>query len=131
MRPLLSSLLALMMAMPVQAAETYHARNGMKVTPAGADRFYVGGIPENTPQSYWCAAAEYSKRFLGAGFNQRMYVVGNHKRGQRSYLISLDPKGTASENGRIKQIGIRIDGANRRVDVGLSDCRTRFILFGN
>ena len=127
MRPLLSCALALMVAMPVQAADTYHARNGMKVTPAGADRFIVSGIPRNTPQSYWCAAAEYSKRFLRARFNQRMYVVGNHVRGQRQYLISLSPKGTASANGRIKQIGIRIDGANRRVDTGLSDCRFRII----
>ena len=128
MRPLLSCVLALMVAMPVQAADRYNARNGMKITPKGANSFVVSGVPRNTPQSHWCAAAEYSKRFLGARFNQRMYIVGNAKRGQRQFLISLSPRGTASEGGRIKELGVRIDGANRRVDTGLSYCRDRFLL---
>ncbi|MEP5732288.1 MAG: hypothetical protein ABJL67_23310 [Sulfitobacter sp.] len=118
--------LALVMALPANA-QTFHANNGMKVTPAGGQSFVVSGFPRNTPQSHWCAAAQYAQRFLKASYSQRMYVVGDYKRGQRQFLISLDPTGTASEGQRIKEFSVRIDGANRRVDEGLDFCASIFL----
>jgi len=123
---LIAFTLAAMMAVPAYAAD-YRASNRMTITPVSANSFIVSGIPRNTPQSHWCAAAEYAQRFLKADFAQRMYVVGDAKRGQRRYLISLDPTGTASEGSRSKEFSIRLDGANRRVDEGLDFCRFRFI----
>ncbi|MEP2920051.1 MAG: hypothetical protein ABJP06_04940 [Sulfitobacter sp.] len=114
--------LAALVAFPAHAKE-FRSTNGMHVRPVNANSWTVSGIPDRTPQSHWCASAEYAQRVLGASFNQRMYVVGNAKRGQREYLISLSPKGTISEGGRSKQFGIRLDGANRRVDEGLDFCR--------
>lgn len=116
-----------LMAVPAYAKD-YRANNGMRIKPVSANSWTVRGIADNTPQSHWCASAEYAQRFLGAGFKQRMYVVGDAKRGQREYLISLSPKGTASEGTRSKQFGIRLDGANRRVDQGLDFCHDLFLL---
>ena len=121
--------LGVLMALPVQA-QTFHAKNGMQVTPAGPNKFIVSGIPDNTPQSHWCAAALYAKRFLNAAPSQRMYIVGDAVRGQREYLISLDPRGTASEVKRSKEFSVRIDGANRRVDEGHDFCSFRFLRSG-
>jgi len=122
--------LVVLMAMPVQASNSYRTPNGMTITPAGPDSFFVSGVARNTPQSHWCAAAHHSQRFLKARFSQRMYIVGDAVPGQRRYLISLNPAGTSSENGRIKEWGVRIDGANRRVDEGLDFCRGLFIFRG-
>lgn len=119
--------LTALMAVPAHANE-YRAKNGMHIKPVSANSWTVSGIADNTPQSHWCASAEYAQRFLGADFDQRMYVVGNAKRGQREYLISLSPKGTASEGGDSKELGIRLDGANRRVDQGLDFCHDLFLL---
>jgi len=121
--------LAMSIAVPV-SAQTFRAPNGMKVRAAGPDRFIISGFPYNTPQSHWCAAATYAFRFLNARQNQRMYIVGNSGRSQREFLISLSPKGTASETTRSKEFSVRLDGANRRVDEGLDFCRERFFLRG-
>lgn len=120
--------LAATLALPAAASNTYHASNGMQVTPVNQNSFVISGIPRNTPQSHWCAAAEFSQRFLDANFSQRMYIVGDAQPGQRQYLVSLNPAGTASEGQRIKEWGVRIDGANRRIDEGLAFC-DRFLLF--
>ena len=105
------------------SAQSYRFAGNMIVTPAGQDSFYVSGVPAQTPVSHWCAAAEYAVKVLGAGYEQRMYVVGGQKRGERRVLISLSPAGTASEAAPIKQRSIFIDGANRKVNAGLADCR--------
>lgn len=121
MRSLLIGL-ALLVAVPA-FAQSYRFAGNMIVTPAGNNSFYVSGVPSQTPASHWCAAAEYAQRVLRADFEQLMYVVGGQKRGERRVLISLSPEGTASANGRIRQRSIFIDGANRKVNAGLADCR--------
>lgn len=126
MKPVIFALAALM-ALPAHA-QSFRSTTGMTVTPAGPNSFYISGIPENTPQSHWCSAAEYSHRVLGTSFSQRMYIVGDSKSSARKYLVSLDPRGTASEGSRSKEFGVRIDGANRRVDEGLDFCSDRFLL---
>ncbi len=123
MRSLVLSLVIAMAGQTALADQTYRFARSMTVTPAGADSFLVGGVPTQVPASYWCAAAEYARRVLGADFDQRMYVVGGQQRGERQVLISLSPAGTASETAPIKQRSIFIDGANRKVNAGLADCR--------
>lgn len=126
---LIAAALAAALALPA-SAQSYRFAGNMTVTPAGSDSFYVSGVPTLVPGSYWCAAAEYALRVLGADFEQIMYVVGGMQRGERSVLISLSPAGTASEAAPIKQRSVFIDGANRKVNAGLADCRDlRFSAF--
>ena len=121
MRSLLTLFTLIAVAAP--AAQAKHYGDGMRVNAAGPDSFVVDGVPTQTPTSHWCAAAEYARAELNAGFDQRMYVVGGQKRGESQVLISLSPKGTASEQERVREYSIRIDGANRKVNAGLADCR--------
>ena len=114
--------LAIAATLPV-TAQARHYGDGMRVTAAGPDSFIVDGVPNHTPKSYWCAASEFARKELGADFEQWMYVVGGQKRGESQVLISLSAAGTASEVERVRETSIRIDGASRKVNGGMADCR--------
>jgi len=122
MKPILFAL-ACAMAAPVAAdAQIFHNGTGVKVNAAGANSFYLGGFARNTPTSHWCEAARYSSKTLGASYSQRMYVVGDSNKSATRFLVSLDPKGTASQNGPIKSWNIRRDGASLSVAQALDYC---------
>lgn len=124
MRLIIGTALGVAMAAPV-LAQDFRASNFMNVTGAGEGRFVVSGVPNLVPQSYWCAAGEYAQRVVGAGPEDRIYVVGDYQRGQRSYTFSTSPAGTAAEQGRVPGVSVRVDGVSRKVNAARADCRDR------
>ena len=122
MKPVIAVLLYLVLVLPA-AAQEYRSSNFMRVAPVSEGRFIISGVPRMTPQSYWCAAGEYGLRVLRLPHAQRLYVVGDYQRGQRRFLFSVSPAGTASEHERVKQVSVRIDGANQTIAQSLDDCR--------
>ncbi len=59
----------------VTPAEAFRSFNGAQVNPIDDIVFEV--IPKNSPRTgdIWCAASEYARRVLGAGWRTRVYVV--------------------------------------------------------
>lgn len=130
MKHLIFATLAIVLATPAVATD-YRASNRLSVTQAENGRFVISGIPDRTPLSYWCAAGEYAQRVLDAGQNERIYVVGDYQRWQRSFTFSLSPAGTAAEQGRVPGFSVRVDGVSRKVGVARDDCHQRSIFRAN
>ncbi|WP_298846294.1 hypothetical protein [uncultured Ruegeria sp.] len=51
------------------------ARNGYRTEPINATEFEVIPRGDQRAEGYWCAAADYARRTLGAGWKDQIYVV--------------------------------------------------------
>jgi hypothetical protein len=125
MRTIISIALALAVATPV-LAQDFRASNHMRVNAGANGTFVVSGVPNFGPQDYWCAAGEYAQRVLRLSPNDRIYIVGDYQRGQRSYTFSPSPKGTASEFERVRGSAIRKDGSNLKTNAARAECYNRW-----
>lgn len=106
---------AVMFTAPVQA---FTANNGVRVNSVDAGVFEVVPVNSGTVDEFWCGAAEYARRVLGAGWQDRIYVVrgrdesvttGKRSAAQFTLLADRVPEG-AAERGWFT-IGLRAGDA--------------------
>lgn len=69
-----AAVLACATALPA-AADTFIANRGVRVLPVNDTVFEVVPGRSGGTWEYWCAAAEYARRVLGADWTDRYYVV--------------------------------------------------------
>lgn len=74
MKPILTfaTLAALALSIPVTADA---APNGYRTEPINSTDFEVIPRADQFADGYWCAAADFARRKLGAGWQQRIYVL--------------------------------------------------------
>ena len=88
--------LALLLAVPVPAV----AANRLPVEPVNATTFEVLPRGETYEQDFWCAAADYAARKLGARSATRIYRISEPpRRAGQGIRFSLEPTGKASRTG--------------------------------
>jgi hypothetical protein len=76
MKKLISALgLACLTALPATAADAFTTSRGVRVLPVSDVVYEVVPRGSGGTWDYWCAAAEYARRELGAGWTDRFYVV--------------------------------------------------------
>lgn len=90
-----SALTVGLMVVPV-VAEAFSARNGARVNPVNAAVFEVVPSGSTPGQQIWCAASEYARRALNAGWQSEIYVARSMGQSQttnrRSAVqFTLDP----------------------------------------
>lgn len=56
-------------------ADAFTARNGVRVNPVNAAIFEVIPRGSGRTNDFWCAASEYARRALGAGWKTRVYIA--------------------------------------------------------
>jgi hypothetical protein len=106
-------------------ADTFRSFTGLKVTATGTNRYVVSGVPNYGPADYWCTIGDYAQRILRVDPDSRIYVVGDYKRGQRTYTFSTSPEGTAAASGPVASSSTRVDGASRRANAAKAECYSR------
>ncbi|SLN48090.1 hypothetical protein TRL7639_02642 [Falsiruegeria litorea R37] len=87
---------ALATALP-NPADAFSARNGARVNPVNAAIFEVVPRGSGRTSDIWCAASEYARRQLGAGWKTRVYVARGRDvsvtTGRRSSVqFTIDPQ---------------------------------------
>lgn len=117
--PLAALVLAAALTTP---AEAFNSRNGMTVTDLGGGLFRVEYEARINETDYWCAAADYAERVLGANSKTRMYRASPppRKRGQ-GITFTLDPAKSGGPTG-ISTFGA---GASK-TSIGLGHVRGSF-----
>jgi hypothetical protein len=92
----LAAVAALLLAAPVPAS----AANRLRVEPVNATTFDVLPRGETFEQDFWCNAADYATRKLGAKSATRIYRISEPpRRAGQGVRFSLDPAGKASRTG--------------------------------
>lgn len=66
---------ACLAALPAVAADAFTTSRGVRVLPVDNIVFEVVPRGSGGTWAYWCAAAEYARRQLGAAWTDRFYVV--------------------------------------------------------
>ena len=95
------------------AAQTFRAENRVDVTGT-AGGFLVANGGGQGARGMWCAAADYSKRVLGAHGTQRIYVAQALQRGAPAHF-TLDPTGLTPSRVSIVSASLRTPGASLSV----------------
>lgn len=67
-----ATLAAFALGIPVTADA---ARNGYRTEPINSTDFEVIPRAQQFTDGYWCAAADFARRKLGAGWQQQIYVL--------------------------------------------------------
>lgn len=76
MKNLISAVgLACISALTAAAADAFTTSRGVRVLPVNDIVYEVVPRGSGGTWDYWCAAAEYARRELGAGWTDRFYVV--------------------------------------------------------
>ena len=70
----LAALTAVLLALPM-SAEAFSARRHMRVYPVDELVFEVIAPTAAVAGDYWCGAADYAQRALGAPWTARIYIV--------------------------------------------------------
>jgi len=94
-----------------------------------------GGVFEVVPQTsgsgggydYWCAASEYARRYLGAGWQTRFYVYRGMAEGEASgrrstVLFTLDPVASERQQSGLHRINAFHVGDSMTVQSGDIQC---------
>jgi hypothetical protein len=81
----------------------------------------------STRAAYWCAGAEFARRFLGAGWQTPFYVVRGPGTGEisgrsNSVLFSLDPVGAQALSNGIFQFNGLNTGSAKTVQSADTNC---------
>ena len=82
-------------------------KHGARAYPHEGSVFEVAPEIGSTGAAYWCASAEYARRFLGAGWQTPIYVLRGMGHGEISgrkstVLFTLDPVGSQSQSSGIQ-----------------------------
>ncbi len=93
-----------------------------------------GGVFEVVPQpgggggyDYWCAASDYARRYLGAGWQTRFYVYRGMAEGEASgrrstVLFTLDPVASEVPQPALRRINAFHVGDSMTVQAGDNQC---------
>lgn len=88
--------LVLAVAAAPQSGHAFTATNGLTVAPVNNVVFEVNDARGAPSQAYWCAAANYAKRKLKAGWQDELYVartMGHSETSDRPNAVqfTIDP----------------------------------------
>ncbi|MDE4173418.1 hypothetical protein PXK01_04575 [Phaeobacter sp. PT47_59] len=116
------------------AAQAFTTSDGVRVNPVSPGVFEV--IPQNSgsPRDFWCGASEYARRVLGAGWQDKVYVlrgrgvsVTTGKRSAVQFTLSAERIDVPSVGRRSwLRIGLRVGDALSVQQAGLY-CHDRSI----
>lgn len=111
------------------AIEVSAAPNGYQTKAINSTDFEVIPRTRRDVDGYWCAAADFARRTLGAGWQQRIYVLRGYgpsvTTGRRTAVqFSLKaPTGGAPQQGSFVSVGFQpgdsmsVQGANGRCNL--------------
>ena len=90
------AVLALLPMLAPDTAYAFSGRNGTRVAPVSNAVFEVVARGSGTGYDYWCGAADYARRALGAGWSDTIYIARGRGQsvttGRRSAVqFTLDP----------------------------------------
>ena len=118
--------LTLGLAQPGQA--DFNARFDMRVSPVNAAVFEAYGSSAASADRYWCAAADYARRALGAPWTARIHLVRGRGPGvsvnkRTTVHFTLDPvaAGVEPADPGIVTLPLRV-GTSRSVQSAFQDC---------
>jgi len=91
-----AAILALLPILVPDAASAFSGRRGTRVAPVNNAVFEVVARGSGIGYDYWCGAADYARRALGAGWNDTIYIARGRgvsvTTGRRSSVqFTLDP----------------------------------------
>lgn len=118
----IATVLAIATALPASALTTRH---GVRVNPVGGGVFEAianSSIPEG---HFWCAASEYARRKLNAGWSDQIYLVrglGPSVTTNRKSAVHFSLKYAgepAGKSGLFKRLEV---GSRRSVQQGNNEC---------
>ncbi len=132
MRPthVLFAFTAVMLAAP--AADAFTSRNGARVNPVDGAVFEVVPRGASNPPDIWCAASEYARMQLGAGWTAELYIargrgpsVTTNRR--TAVQFTLDPKaaGITPASGQINLNTLKA-GQHMSVQLANTQCGRPF-----
>ncbi len=116
MKPTIACFAALALAAHAPPAAAFTAINQLEVNALPqADTFEVIQSRGAGPRQFWCAAADYAKRALGAGAGQRIVLdeprhSSQTRQGRTAVTFRLAPKGTRPESTGGVSITLRRPG---------------------
>ncbi|WP_170422079.1 hypothetical protein [Ruegeria arenilitoris] len=122
----LAAAAAILLSVPATASA---ARNGFQTVALNNTEFEVIPRARRDVDGYWCAAADFARRTLGAGWQDRIYVVRGYgpseatgRRTSVKFSIS-PPAGGTPQQGSFVSSGFNpgesmsVQGANGRCNV--------------
>jgi hypothetical protein len=71
----IGAFLALLPMLAPDAAQAFNGRRGTRVAPVNDAVFEVVARNSGSGPEYWCGAADYSRRVLGAGWSTTIYIA--------------------------------------------------------
>jgi hypothetical protein len=128
---LISILVACFAALSPIPAEAFAGRNGTSVNPINDDVFEVITRTAGSTSDYWCGASEYARRELGAGWQDRLYVVQGrgpsvttNRRTAVQFTLSPDAAGVVplTSTFRLSQLQV---GDNMSIQMANQQCAQR------
>ncbi len=124
-----AALAAVVLSTPVSA--TGFARLGYQIASVNSNVYEVIPRGRTDVDGYWCAAADYARRTLGAGWKQPIYVVRGYgpseATGRRTAVqFSINPPAGVSTPTKTVSVGF-VAGQSRSVQSANSLCYRRQI----
>ncbi|MBO9412937.1 MULTISPECIES: hypothetical protein [Ruegeria] len=124
-----AALAAVVLTTPLSAAG--FARFGFQTVSVNANVYEVIPRGRNDVDGYWCAAADYARRTLGAGWKQPIYVVRGYgpseATGRRTAVqFSVSPPPGVDLNVKSINVGF-VAGQSRSVQSANALCYRRQI----
>jgi hypothetical protein len=117
---------AILLSVPLSSASA--ARNGFQTVAVNSNMFEVIPRARQDVDGYWCAAADFARRTLGAGWQQRIYVVRGYgpseATGRRTAVqFSLQQPTNVAQQSSSISVGFKagesmsVQGANGRCNI--------------
>lgn len=134
MKKLLSCLVAATLvtsACTEVASASKGTRNGARVFPLEGGRFEVAPPVGSGGGEYWCAASDYARRYLGAGWQTQIFAASEKGLGEASgrkstVVFTLTPDGPGTPQGTFRGINKFKVGDSMTVSEGDSECNSTF-----
>lgn len=128
MKTMLAPLVVLALAAHTPPAEAFTAINQLEVNALPqADTFEVIQSRGAGPRQFWCAAADYARRELGAPASQRIVLTAPRRAsvtvpGRTSVTFQLAPRGARPENPGGVSTTVRILGETYSTSFAVGFC---------
>lgn len=112
-------------------AQDFRSKKHIRVNPVNAAVFEVVGSGATRGHDYWCSAADYAIRALGADWSQRVYVARSLGPSATTNRVSavqftLDPSAAGiSPIETNASLNTFVVGDSLKVNRAFSECQTR------
>jgi len=119
---------ALALCLPVAASADFTARRDMRVSVVNDAVFEVYGRSPTSSERYWCGAADYAHRVLGAPWGARIHVVrgrgpGDSVNKRTTVQFTLDPEAAGIVPGKAPLVSLSLRvGRSQTVQRSIQDC---------